>query len=386
MLSVSSLKSFEFFNNFKLVAGKAGLYRNVANVVILDFEGIEDNYFGFQEGDFVITNLLFAKDSPERIYKSFRTLIEIGVSAFAIKTVFYSTLPDEVIELANDRKIPIFTFQDIFIEDVIINITDYLRSSTNFDYYEKLIDTFTEVPSNAQDILQFLNALNIPAQSDLTSAIYLKPKSAINEFSFQRLISKTQLALKAIGDGNRVYIIKYKNGMMFLSFYNEAYPFPENPKRYWALLLRTLSIDPCLYNIGINDSALPTSMLDISIRRCLYAYKESIKNNTSPVTYTELGMSNVIWPLLEDAYISAHVFELIQKIEPDCKSIDDFKNSSIYPTIKAYVNSNFDIILTSKELFIHQNTIRYRVKKIKDTLNVKDETFFRLLLKLFVRQ
>ena len=58
MLDVASLEKFELLNKLRLVSGANGLYRNITNVVILDYEGIEGDFSGFHEGDFVITNLL----------------------------------------------------------------------------------------------------------------------------------------------------------------------------------------------------------------------------------------------------------------------------------------------------------------------------------------
>lgn len=68
MLDVASLEKFELLNKLRLVSGANGLYRNITNVVILDYEGIEGDFSGFHEGDFVITNLLFAKNDISKIY------------------------------------------------------------------------------------------------------------------------------------------------------------------------------------------------------------------------------------------------------------------------------------------------------------------------------
>ena len=154
MLDVASLEKFDFLNNFILAAGHNGLSRTISNVVILDYEGIDGDFSGFHEGDFVITNLLFAKNSPEKIYSAFEELISIGVSAFAVKTVFFKKLPSKVIDLADKNEVPVFLFNDIYIEDVILGITDHLRSSANYNYYESLLDSFLLPPS--QRIFDFI--------------------------------------------------------------------------------------------------------------------------------------------------------------------------------------------------------------------------------------
>ena len=172
MLDVASLEKFDFWDHFTLISGASGVYRNISNVVILDYEGIE--------GDFVITNLLFAKNDPGKIYPAFLSLIEKGVSAFAIKTVFYSDLPDEVMALTEQRQVPVFLFHDIYIEDVILNITDHLRSLGNYSYYEELIDTFVCPPVHHDAIHRLLATLFSSGEGMLlypflSSAYLLRP-------------------------------------------------------------------------------------------------------------------------------------------------------------------------------------------------------------------
>ncbi len=380
MLSLSSLNNFEFFNQFQLVAGQNGLYKNIANVVILDYEGIEETYYGFQPGDFVITNLMYAKDDPSRIYKSFSSLIGIGVSAFAIKTIFFETIPDEVIALADEHEVPIFTFSEIFIEDVILNVTDYLRSSTNYDYYEKLIDSFIQHPSYQNEIQQFTGALNISYDNKYASSMYLGFQSAVNDFALQRTLNKTQLALEQITQKDELYVVKYKNGMLFIVFFKSEESLPHNLKKYWKHFIQEMSIQTSLYHIGINDSILDISMLDIVMRRAIYAFNMCLSSKADSRSYSDLGPLNAMYPLLNDSYIEQYRIELINRIEPSCKSIQDFHSTESYKTLKSCVNHNFDMISVGNDLFQHQNTIRYRIKKIKELLNITNDAMFNMVV------
>lgn len=380
MLTVSTLKNFDFFYDFSLIAGETGLYRNVTNVVILDFEGVEGNYYGFQPGDFVITNLLFAKDNPERIYPSFQALMDMEVSAFAVKTVIFSELPQEVIRLANEKGIPIFTFQDIFIEDVIINITDYLRSSANYNYYEGLVEQLVCKPFDNTEIHRFIHALELQIPADLCSTAFLSPKGHVNEFALQKLINKTQLALHSLHERQCVFVVKYKKGMLLFAFFEDKKNAPSHLKSYWRSLLRSVSVDSSRYHIGINDSLLPTAFLDVAIRRCLHACRDVSEKPCDYGFYSALGISNIVFPLLEDRYAASYLLELIQKAAPECDSMEDFSKSPLFPTLRSYVEHHFDIVSTADALFTHQNTVRYRMKKLKESMEIADEAFFKIIL------
>lgn len=387
MLDVSYLQNSDFFDNFHLVAGENGLHRTVSNVVILDFEGIAEQYIGFGQGDFVITNLMFAKNHPERIYRSFSSLIQIGVSAFAIKTVIFTELPPEVLSLCNAHNIPVFLFQDIFIEDVILNITDHLRASTDLHYFENLILQFLQKTDASSAILEFLTALNVPHRQGAVSSMYLQYRNKIDDFTLWRTINALQMQLEQLHRKHNIYIMRYKNGLLFLEIYPPFAPIPDDLQRRYQDLLLQLRLSKDRYYIGINDSALPLDKLDIAILRCLYACQygnhiSQVKQSSLPGIYHELGLSNLLYVLSDNAYTTEYLKELLPKIDPDFHTLSDLQQDPIFCTIHCYVENQFDIERTAKVLFQHPNTIRYRLKKLKDQLEISNETMFRLVLML----
>lgn len=200
---------FDFFRNFKLVSGQDGIYRSISNVVILDYEGIEGDFSGFHEGDFVITNLIFAKNDPSKIYPVFKALIQNGISVFAIKTVFFTDLPKEVIDLTNKYQVPVFLFHDIYIEDVLLSITDQLRSRANFSYYENLIHTLITTPSHAKTIQELLNSFSSAHNKQfnplLVSVLYFEYNDDPDEFLLQRNVNKLIFQREMIRAKRRPY-------------------------------------------------------------------------------------------------------------------------------------------------------------------------------------
>lgn len=403
MLDVHSLQNFEFMNNFLLVAGNAGLYKIVTNVVILDYEGIEEDYHGFHEGDFVITNLMFAKRHPERIYNSFKALIALGVSAFAIKTVIFTKLPDEVIALANEKQVPIFLFNDIFIEDVILNITDHLRSATNFNYNENLINEIISPSDHASQVDDLSKSLGIDGQADYCSAMYLGYKTPIDKFTLQRTINKLQIQIQHLAENYNLKLALYNNGILFMGIFSEEdlqffisgskgkEKISKSLEKYWLTLMSYLGLQTDSFHIGIADSLLSLDMLDLTIMRCLNSYSFCVTQNQpdlevcEPMTYTKLNTQNIVYPLLQDKYMHEYLLEMVKKIQPKCSDFKAFKGTSAYLTLKACIQADFDMYKAADLLFQHQNTIRYRLKKLQSSLEIKDETSFRILASFLVK-
>ena len=374
MLDVASLEKFDFLKNLVLVAGSKGLYRNISNVVILDYEGIEGDFSGFHEGDFVITNLLFAKNDVSKIYPAFEALIEIGVSAFAIKTIFFESLPDDSIALAERSEVPVFLFNDIYIEDVILNITDHLRSSANYNYYEDLIDTFLSDPSHISQRKDLIRSLfpdgETTQNNEMVTAPYLLSHNDIDEFSLERNINKLMLSSRHLKTNANLRILKYKKGILLLCFGEES-----SISGIWNNIMIELNLSS--YFAGISDRALP--LTDIDIERSIHTCHTAAKRNKSTLTYSELGLYHLIFPLYKDRYSRAF-------LEEKTVALSNQKNDVLKNTMEQLVRHHFDIDVTASALFQHPNTIRYRIGKLKELLDVDYDLEFQILCVLLASE
>ncbi len=98
-LKVKELLQLQSLQGFKLVSGDKGLDKAVCSAGIADYEFAPDvNYHNdnaFDKDSFVISSLLFAQNDSSRILDAVRNLYELGISAFAYKSVIYNELPAE---------------------------------------------------------------------------------------------------------------------------------------------------------------------------------------------------------------------------------------------------------------------------------------------------
>ena len=82
----------------RLVAGGGGMSRPITNVGILDYEldpSLKERYLrtNFQEGQFILSSLLFAKESPQLVAEAVKHLVSRGASGLAVRNVFRLPLP-----------------------------------------------------------------------------------------------------------------------------------------------------------------------------------------------------------------------------------------------------------------------------------------------------
>ncbi len=376
MLDVASLQQFEFFSKFTLYAGGKGVHRTITNVVILDHEGFEGNYSDFHPGDFVITNLLYAKDNPHRIYSSFSQLIAIGVSAIAIKSIYFSSLPSEVTELAETHRLPVFFFNAIYIEDVILNIADYLRSSANYSYYENLVDGFVRTETNEEAMNQLLAHCGKETRHYLSTA-YLTYRMSMDEVSVQRNFNQLLLKKNSLLYADDLFIMKYKKGLLLLRFSKEGFLQPK-VLQLWRDTFIELGLEQALFFTGINDEMLPAKKLDIAIQRCLYANRYCIGESLEEARYGDIHLSSLMLSLSDNRYASDYLTGLCEILQAG----EGPQSGQLMKTLLTYVECRFHIEQTGKKLFQHPNTIRYRLNKIKALLRCRDDYDFQVLAAL----
>lgn len=378
MLDVASLQQFDFFSNFTLYAGENGLTNIISNVVVLDYEGLEENFFDFHEGDFVLTNLLYAKETPDKIYTSFSRLMTKKISAIAIKSIFYKELPENVRKLANEQNVPIFFFHSIYIEDVILNITDYLRSFANYNYYENLIDSLIHSTDHAATINEMLENI-VSIKHEFVSAMYISYKKKMDDFSIQRNINALQLTKKNLNYTKNIFFIKYKKGFLFLYFSIKKFPSSVICQN-WDSLLLDLHINRASFHIGIDDQSLSIKKTELSIQRAIYSNFVCKKEDLAIQKYSGLHLYNLILPFSENVYVVEYlnsIMNLIRKKESNKEFLVD--------TLYSYVNNNFRIDKTAAVLFQHPNTIRYRISKLKTIVGIENEFEFQVTATLIVK-
>lgn len=373
MLDVATLLQLDLFSNFTLCAGALGLGHNISNVVVLDHEGLWDNFSDFHEGDFVLTNLFYAKDDPERIYTSFSQLMQIGVSAIAIKSIFYKELPEKVLALANRKNVPVFFFQDIYIEDVILCITYYIRSSTDYSRYEQLIDTILcAVPE--QDAMHELLSGMAAEPFSLVSCLYLSYRKKMDALSIQRYLNKLQIRRNSLAYLPQISFRKYKNGILFFFFMNGSGTLPP-----WETILRDFDVEQNQFDIGIGDCLLPLSKLDTAIRRSIYAAHSSASGHIA--LHSSLTIENLVFPMRENNYVTEYLSDLRAMIAAH----ETGDGTQLFDTLTGYVDTGFKIDETAALLYQHPNTIRYRIAKLKNILRLPEDSSFQFVALLLVK-
>ena len=360
--------------DFKLVAGYRGLDREIEGASILDYEyerSLSDKPIVtvFRRGDFVLSSLIYAKDDPSLILESVKGLVSDGVGALAVKNIYYDVLPDEVIEYANDMDFPIFMFdkKGSYYEDIVTEIYDKNKQKNSMSFKEAKIRILLKEELDKSSVKNMAKDFNISFKNNLFS-ICLKPKKYIEENSLSSIINTLNRDL-AISHAAYRY-----HGAIFIVYTYEDKHREKNDidfNKLVGLAMSSLFINLSDYYIGISNFHKNIDELNLALKEAMYAMRVASIEEQNKKYYYEIGVYKILMPSYSDSHMRSFYNETVGKI----KQYDQKYNTELLDTSIAYIKSGGNIKETAKIINLHENTVRYRISKLKDIFGMKNSEF-----------
>lgn len=140
LIHIKELFRLQSIQNLRLIAGQEGLERTVTAAVLFEYDPSRMQLPDFYRGDLVVTTLAYARGDALLVAHSLQALMNQGIAGLLVKTAYFNELPSSVISLANQLGTPVFLFDDTYIEEVILQVTDLIRGKRHFAGYEPDLD------------------------------------------------------------------------------------------------------------------------------------------------------------------------------------------------------------------------------------------------------
>jgi hypothetical protein len=362
-ITVIEATKLDTFKNFKLISGISGLNNPVEKVGILDWEFFSRSEWLFNKGEFVLTSLLFAKDNPDFILEAVKELIKDGASGLAIKNIYYNELPVEVVDYSNKNSFPIFIFDNsVYFEDIITEVMDKIRFSENHEVLESKIDILIKKSLNKATVKELALEINSSFKESFF-AIYCKSKRYIDSDSIISMLDSLKRRKKIDLHSTA---LKYRNGILII--FTEDKIQEKNFKSNVDYLISCVAIDVSEYYIGVSSLHSSLVELDQGIKESLFAQKTGEVSNETFNYFNDTGIYSILMPFVDEPWVHRFYNRIIQPI----KSYDEKYNTELFDTAIKYIENDGKIIETANAFFLHKNTIRYRIGKIKELLNMED--------------
>ena len=362
------------FKDFDLVAGYRGLDREIQRASILDYE-YESSLFDkpiqtyFEKEDFVISSLIYAKDDQSLILESVKGLISDGVSGLAIKNIYYDELPEEVIKYANQMDFPIFMFdkKGSYYEDIVTEIYDKNKEKNSISYQEAKIGILLKEDMDKSSVKNMAKDFNISFKENIFS-ICLKPKKYIDENSLTNIIN---ILNRDLGASHVAY--RYHGIIFIICTYEDSHKENKSTEfsRLVRLMIYSLFLDLNDYYIGISNFHKYIDELNFALKESMYAMRVASIEGENIKYYYEIGVYKLLMPSYSEGYMINFYSDTIGKI----KQYDQKYNSELLQTAIVYVKLGGNIKNTAKSINLHENTVRYRINKIKEIFNTTNSEF-----------
>lgn len=363
MVTCKDLLNLNVFKYIKLIAGKNGIYKTVTWTYIC--ETIE--FSKWVNGGELIFITGMGMDLDERSMKKF--LLECGekdISGVVILTnsEYIKEIPTSCIELANNLNLPLFNMAwDIKLIDATKEISNYIIERSFIENKEK----------------ELLKELLFSYSLD-KERIYKLCKNC--KFKTEDLYFAAVFNIEDIDKNHIEYIIDYVKvklrniNIKFLLdiFENNIICIINN------ILDKEFKIKQVLNEINNNLNESNRSILSIgrsysdifdikiSYEECInildyYRYQEY---DDQIIDYDKIGFYKLLFYIKDIDQLKLYRNEAIGKL----LEYDKDKNSNMIKTLKVYLYNDCNLINTSNKLFIHRNTLIYRINKIKHILDI----------------
>lgn len=374
MIHIKELFRLQNIHRLRLIAGQDGLERTVTEAVLFEYDPSRVQLPDFYRGDLVVTTLAYARGDAKLVAHSLQALMNQGIAGLMVKTAYFSELPQAVITLANRLGTPVFLFDDTYIEEVILQVTDLIRGKRHFAGFEQDVDALMRGDLTEEQTRERARRIDPLGQSSYR--IYaVSPK--------ERMITlddKLYALMETDADAaHRCTFIEWRRMMLALCREEDGLSAQEALTRFGDLLTRA-GVDRQSVVIGQSDLREARAQMGASLCEAVYAARAAKLCGKAELAAHELGLYAYLFPMSENPFVCDRCRRVLSAI----REYDAQNHTNLEQTVLVYVKENMEIAAAAKVLFQHPNTVRYRLSKIQRIIGMEDDPLFAPMLSLTV--
>lgn len=358
-MTVKNFLELPITKDFTVLAGKNDLHQAMKNVEILDFEFLEGfentRETMFTEKSLVLTSLLFAKDRPDLLVHMIHELVRFKVSGLAFKAVIFDTLPQNVIDLAEENRLPLLKFGgDEFFEDIIFQTMDYRNKSIQTEFIQTTVANLIEANHTAEQLSLQLKQLNKPFD-DYCYVTCIKGFTVQAEelFTFEPLV--------------RTGLISSFKGYIVIVMTNNDANFDFQGRM--TELIRIFDLNEEVIYRGNSRINRTNTALHKALQQAYYAMLFATMYDRKSCDYERLKTEQLLIQLIrtQKEEVGHYVANYIEPLEAG--------DNQLLATAIDYVLLEGNIKAVADKQFCHQNTIRYRLSKMRGLSQASQSEF-----------
>ena len=369
MITVNEILNLTLFKNFKVLTGKEYLSNTVTTAVILEYESSRINYAGYCYGYFVLVSYFFASTNPELVNGSLRNLIQKHVSGIALKILPNEQLPPDIVRLAEENHVPILTFYDEFMEDLIICINESMKTRAQYIIHEEKLNMIMNEKKDADEVARIAHEINPEFKKKVISADLISREPSTN-LQVHTYFDNLMYHSAKMAQASPYTFIKSGYNVILVCSFSEKEAEDLHALAYIKDVLSKNGFVPDSFFIGYDAQPVELGDLKESVYKAKIAAGICLLKNEDTLSYTYVGVYKYAVALIQNEIMRREILNKISILE----DYDKKHEANLIKTLNSFVKNNGDYISTSRECFQHTNTIRYRVKKAGQLLDLEEST------------
>jgi len=372
MIRIKELFRLQNLKHLRLIAGQEGLERTVTAAVLLEYDPSRMQLPDFYRGDLVVTTLAYARGDSQLVANSLLALMNQGIAGLLVKTAYFSELPQSVVNLANRLGTPLFLFDETYIEEVILEVTELIRGKRHFVGYEQELDALMRGGLTAEQTKEKLQRID-PAGAKAYRVCALYPQermTALEDKMYALLNADEALAQTCI-------CMEWRR--MLIVLLHEMESGTDGSEEIRTLLERAgVSLEGM--RIGVSECKAEPEVFSAALNEAVYSARAAKLMQREIMCAQELGLYAYLFPMSENAFVCSQCRSQMKRI----RDYDAQNRTNLEQTARVYVAERMEIAATAKALFQHPNTVRYRLTKIQKLMELEDDALFAPMLSLMI--
>lgn len=383
MFQCKDLFKLPSLSKMKIIAGNKGLHKIIRWSYKAESIHLAKWVHG---GELLIVSKMVIHEKNFNLYNFLKEAISLNISGalLLIGPNYIEQIPQSVIDLSNQKHFPLFLIPwdtplvDIFEElghaiasinlindkhkDLLFSIIFNTNLSLDYLKYQS-----QEVNFPFDGYLQFFEINFLLPQSKNAIILNDVDKDTICQFIHTLFENEHIPILSSSYTKNIIALINVNNTS--LDTLNTLFPqilnyIKENYPNY-------------IVNIGIGTRQKSLEKYKLSYEQASKCINLAIKQKQKNMIYyyEQLGLYQLFYDINNKTLLENFVHNILYSL----MAYDKKYNTNLIQTLEVYLNKNCNLNQTAETLFIHRNTIKYRLQRIEEITNTSlNDAFTRL--------
>ncbi len=348
-----------------MIAGKGGWANSISWPLMLEDLKIIQNFSGKELA--VTTGLGF--QSEETFMPLLQQLYDAHAAGLIVNTGPYiAQIPAQAVEYCDAHDLPLFTLPwDVYLADFIkdLSIRVFLQGTTDEEISKALISAIDRPEEKSRYMETLLPYFDVDGtfQAAVLSREGLDRMDTVER---KRIAYRLQLSLTNLTHNGHFFY--YDSVFVIVINALEERMVREMMEEYERNLARRMP--SAGFVIGLGSQVTDISRLRSSYKRARSAARRAVYEQKKLMEFDRMGIYRLLYSV-EDEQLPAQMSTAL--LQPLLR-YDERHGADYVKTLDSYLRHDGSIQSVSEELYIHRNTISYRMAKIRSLLNCELKT------------